>query len=401
MSLNLESVVLTHLGTTFPACAICVEHRGIVVYEGAWGWIDPDRRTTPVTQETLFDLASVTKLFTATAFLSLVSEGKVRLDDPLVSVVPEFGAVAPRAIEGGQDPHSKQRLPTTPEFAGQTADPVRVTFRHLLTHTSGLAPWRDVYNAAGDAPPPPDQPMTAEAQAWRWRRGLAAINTYPFVAPPDGVVRYSDLGLMLLGEATARLDGSDLEAAIRRRVIDHLGGDTPRHVLFNPVRDGGRPRAQVAPTEDDPTWRKRRAWGEVHDENCCGLGGVTGHAGLFGTARAVAGLGALWLRAPSAFGITSEIAREATTLQAESDGTRRGLGFALKAATNSMAGEKMGARAYGHSGFTGTTLWIYPDAHVVVALLTNSVFYGRHSEAYGRTDDFRRAMHDAVMEAYA
>jgi CubicO group peptidase (beta-lactamase class C family) len=401
---RLDAIISSYVGKTFPACTICVNHRGIVAYEGAWGWIDPDARTMPVTTETLFDLASVTKLFTATAFLSLVGEGKVRIDDPLVSVVPQFGAVAPRPIEGGQDPHSKTRLPTPPDLAGQTVNPARVTFRHLLTHTSGLPPWRDVYNAAGDAPPPPDQPMMTEAKAWRWRRGLAALNTYPFVAPPDGVVRYSDIGLMLLGEAIARLDGGDLAAAIRRRVIQPLTGTEhgrAGHALplqFNPIREGGRARAQIAPTEDDPMWRKRRAWGEVHDENCCGLGGVTGHAGLFGTARAVAALGDAWLCDPSIFGITPEIARQATTLQAESDGTRRGLGFALRAATASMAGEKMSLRAYGHSGFTGTTLWIDPDAQVVVALLTNSVYYGRHSAAYDSTHDFRRTVHDAVME---
>jgi CubicO group peptidase (beta-lactamase class C family) len=400
---HLSSLIESSLDKTFPACTICVQHHGVVVYEGAWGYIDPDVRTMPVTTETLFDLASVTKLFTATAFLSLVSEGKVRIDDTLVSIVPEFGAVTPRAIEGGQDPHSKGRLPTPPEFAGRMVDPARITFRHLLTHTSGLPPWRDVYNAAGDAPPPPDQPMTAEARAWRWRRGLAALNTYPFVAPPDGVIRYSDIGLMLLGEAVARLDGGDLEAAIHKRVMQPLVGTG--HALsaralslqFNPVRDGGMTRAQIAPTEDDPTWRVRRAWGEVHDENCCGLGGVTGHAGLFGTARAVAGLGDAWLHDPMEFGITPEIAHQATTLQVESGGTRRGLGFALKAATDSMAGEKMSACAYGHSGFTGTTLWIDPDAQVVVALLTNSVYYGRYSAAYDSTHNFRRAVHDAVM----
>src|SRR5690606_17479173 len=101
--------------------------------------------------------------------------------------------------------HSKQRLPTPPELAGKTAAPEQVTFRHLLTHTSGLPPWRDVYNAAAEAAPtPPDVPDPVGREK-RWARGLAAICQYPFVGQPDGVVRYSDLGLMLLGEATTRL----------------------------------------------------------------------------------------------------------------------------------------------------------------------------------------------------
>lgn len=400
MPLRLDPLIEAHLSATFPACALCVSHHGAVIYEGAWGSIDPDARSLPVTTGTLFDLASVTKLFTTTAFLSLVSAGRVALDDALVSVVPEFGSVTPRPIEGGQDPHSKQRQPTPPDLAGKTVDPTSITFRHLLTHTSGLAPWRDVYTAAGEAPPPPDQPMTPEARRARWQRALAALTTYPFVAPPDGVVRYSDIGLMLLGEAVARLDGSgDLEQAIVQRVVQPLGADAADNVLFNPVRDHGRARADIAPTEDDPVWRQRRVWGEVHDENCCGLGGVTGHAGLFGTARAVAALGQRWLHDPGAFGITPDIAHEATTLQIDSAGIRRGLGFALKAASDAMAGDRMSLRAYGHSGFTGTTLWIDPEAEVVVALLTNSVYYGRHSQGYANTHGFRRAVHDAIMEA--
>ncbi|MGQ9908679.1 MAG: serine hydrolase domain-containing protein [Candidatus Flexifilum sp.] len=402
MPIDLEPLIAAHLSVTFPACTICVSHHADVIYEGAWGSIDPDTRSMPVTTETLFDLASVTKLFTTTAFLSLVSEGWAKLDDPLIRVIPEFGSITPRPIEGGQDPHTRQRQPTPPDLAGKTVDPASITFRHLLTHTGGLAPWRDVYTVAGDAPPPPDQPMPPDARRERWQRALAALTTYPFVAPPDGVVRYSDIGLMLLGEAVARLDGSgDLERAIDRRVVQPLGADAAGQILFNPVRDHGRARAGIAPTEDDPTWRQRRVWGEVHDENCCGLGGVTGHAGLFGTARAVAALGQRWLRDPGAFGIAPDLARQATTLQIDSAGTRRGLGFALKAPSDSMAGDRMSQRAYGHSGFTGTTLWIDPEAGVVVALLTNSVYYGRHSQAYASTHSFRRAVHDAIMEQLA
>jgi CubicO group peptidase (beta-lactamase class C family) len=387
-----EPVIAQYLGDTFPACAVCVMQGGQMRLNLARGWVDPETQRIPARPETLFDLASISKLFTATAFLSLVAEGKVRLDDPLVNVVPEFGAIHPRPVDGGQDPHSKATLPTPPERAGQTVDPAGVTFRHLLTHTSGLPPWRDVFNAAGPAPTPPDQPDPIPRQT-RWARGLAALCGYAFVAPPDGVVRYSDIGLMLLGEAVARLHGADLQAAVQERVIAPLGR---QDIVYNPIREGGWRESQIAPTEDDPGWRGRRVWGEVHDENACGLGGVAGHAGLFASASAVAALGAAWLEGAGVFGISSALAAEATRQQVESEGTRRGLGFALKAAVDSMAGDRMSLRAYGHSGFTGTTLWIDPEAELVVSLMTNSVYPGRW---HGGTHEFRRAAHDAIAAA--
>src|SRR5690606_25291100 len=128
----------------------------------------------------------------------------------------EFGRTGPRPLDGGQDPHTKAPLPTPDDLRGQTADPAQVTFRHLLAHTSGLAPWRDVYRAAGPAPLPPDQPDPVSRRE-RWANALHALGGYPFVGQPgDGIVRYSDLGLMLLGEATSRLHGTpgDLETAI-------------------------------------------------------------------------------------------------------------------------------------------------------------------------------------------
>ena len=142
-------MIAASLGDVFPALAIAVIHEGKLVLDIGSGVIDPASGRGVVTPATRFDLASVTKLFTATCFLALVSQGKVRLDDPLVSVIPEFGAISPRGIDGGQDPHSKERLPTPADLIGQTVDPAQVTFRHLLTHTSGLPPWRDVFNAAG------------------------------------------------------------------------------------------------------------------------------------------------------------------------------------------------------------------------------------------------------------
>ncbi len=398
---RLLDVIAAHLGETFPALALAVIHQGKLVLSIGCGLIDPVSGQGAVTPETRFDLASLTKLFTTTTFLALVSAGKVALDDPLVSLIPEFGAISPRGIDGGQDPHSKQRLPTPPELIDQVVDPAQVTFRHLLTHTSGLPPWRDVFNAAGPAPTPPDQPDPISREV-RWARGLQAMCAYPFVGQPGSAIRYSDIGLMLLGEATARcwyrgdavrlarahlgIDMAIVEAINERLLLESPG--------FNPVRNG-LDRLTIAPTEDDPGWRQRRAWGEVHDENACGVGGIAGHAGLFANAGDVARLGQAWLERDPRLKIDPALMDEATHQQAESDGERRGLGWMLPSLVGSSAGDRLSRDSFGHTGFTGTSLWIDPTRALVVATLTNRVYPGRWHEGI---QDFRRAVHDTLAE---
>jgi CubicO group peptidase (beta-lactamase class C family) len=401
---RLEQVIRAHLGDTFPALALTVIQSGTVCLDAAWGWLDPDTRAYPVQPDSLFDLASVSKLFTTTAFLSLVSEGRVSLDDPLVQVIPEFGTSGPRPLDGGQGLHTKIMLPTPDAGRGQTADPTRVTFYHLLTHTSGLAPWRDVFNAAGPAPrPPPDPDPIPRAE--RWNRALRAVCNYPFVGQSgDHIVRYSDLGLMLLGEAAARLHSAfsispdssappavRLDEVLRARVFDPL--DLPS-LTFNPLPNGRR-RTTIVPTEDDPGWRGRRCWGEVHDENACGVGGIAGHAGLFGTARDVAAFGQAWLDADPRLNITPDLRQRAIQEHEETDGMRRGLGWMIKAFEDSSAGDRFSPDSYGHTGFTGTSLWIDPARALVVVCVTNRVYPGREKPGIHA---FRRAVHDALVE---
>ncbi|NDJ61780.1 MAG: beta-lactamase family protein, partial [Chloroflexi bacterium] len=129
------ALIEAHLGTTFPALALAVFHADELVLDAAWGHLDPETQRRLALPSSLFDLASLTKLFTATAFLQHASAGRARLDDPLVTVVPEFAAVQPRGVDGGQDPHSKVQLPTPDDLRDLHIDPARVTFRHLLTHT--------------------------------------------------------------------------------------------------------------------------------------------------------------------------------------------------------------------------------------------------------------------------
>jgi len=393
---EIERIVQASLGDVFPAAALTVIKNGDVLLNAAWGWIDPDEKNQAVKTDTLFDLASVTKLFTTTAFLSLLEERELTLDTPLVEVVPEFGASSPREMDGGQDPHSKIQLPMPEAVRGKLVDPARVTFRHLLTHTSGLAPWRDVFNAAGPAPLPPDDHDPLPRRE-RWQNGLRAIFEYPFVGEPgDSIVRYSDLGLMLLGEAAARLNMAtggaaeiDLKRTIQARVTAPLKLET---VVFNPMWSGFD-RNAIVPTENDPTWRKRRVWGEVHDENACGVGGVAGHAGLFSAARDVAALGQAWLEKNPTLKISPQLMDDAKHEHANTDGTRRGLGWMLKAEVDSSAGDFFSMSSYGHTGFTGTSLWIDPEKNLVVACLTNRVYPGREKEGI---HEFRRAIHDRI-----
>lgn len=390
LALKMHDFLAPYQETVFTHYALAVHHHGERVIAGGWRapqFSEPGQLENNFT--TLFDFASLTKLFTTTAFLSLVSAGKTSLDAPLVSVIPEFGAQSPRPIEGGQDPHTKQRLPTPPERVGETVDPSQVTFFHLLTHTSGLPPWRDIYNAAGDAPRPPGQ-TDPVSRSVRWARALEALCACPFVAQPGEAVRYSDIGLMLLGEAVSRLHGTpgELDRAIQARVLDPLGLKT---VTFRPL-DAGHSLNVIAPTEMDSTWRQRRVWGEVHDENACGVGGVAGHAGLFGTAADLAAFGQAWLT-ETIPGVDRALIRQAVSEQAVTEGERRGIGWMLPSLQGSSAGDLMSRSAYGHTGFTGTSLWIDPSQALVVAALTNRVYFGRETEPIYK---FRRALHDHV-----
>ena len=385
-----DDLLARHLPATFPALGVCVIHRGEIALESAWGWLDPDRQQLPATSDTLFDLASVSKLITHVSFLSLVERGAVAIDDPLASVLPEFGRVNPRPIAGEQDPHTRRHLPVDPRFAGQSVDPTRVTFKHLLTHTSGLAPWRSVYLHAGDKPPQPQQPGDAY-DGERWRRGLDAMVDFPFAGAIGDTVRYTDVGIMLLGEAVARLHGGRLDEAARALVTEPLDLDS---FTYNPLANGVS-RDQIAPTEFDDHWRMRRVHGEVHDENACGLGGIAGHAGLFATARDVARFGYAWLSGDSRLAVGDALRNLATQEQASGQ-FRLGLGWMLKAEGDSSAGDLYSASSYGHTGFTGTSLWIDPQRQLATAILSNRVWHGRDPEGIHA---FRRAAHDLIASA--
>jgi len=387
---QVETVMRGALGAVFPAAALIVARGGGVVLHRAYGFLDPETRECPAHTACLFDLASVTKLFTATAFMTLVENGRVSLDTSVAEVLPEFTGVRP--IGPTEDPLSKEPVPTDPAFSGEDVDATHVTFWHLLTHTSGLAAWRSLYreNEEASAPPLPHQ----VSRDLRKRRIAAIHERYGFAYPPGSRMVYSDLGVILLGEAVARLYGGHLESAIQDAVLRPLG---LRDTSFNPLAENTS-MARIVPTEFC-AWRRRRCIGEVHDENAASLGGVAGHAGLFSTAWDVSVLGQTYLnqgRYGDARILSAEAAAEMTRTHVNFDDNPRGLGWLQRSQGWSSSGRKFGPRSYGHTGFTGTSLWIDPDRELVVALLTNRVYYGRDPEGIV---GFRPRLHDAVVEA--
>ncbi|MCD6289144.1 MAG: serine hydrolase [Anaerolineae bacterium] len=395
---RVERLLEAGAGRIAPAIVLHVRYRGDTVFEGAYGVMDPESagegQPAPVSPDALFDLASVTKLFTTTAFMRLVEAGHVRLDQPVAEVIPQFAGVRP--IGGAEDPISRQPIPPDPAFAGQEVDTRCITFRHLLTHTSGLAAWHSIYRAVGPPPPPPGQPTGWPTVEERTSRGIQAICAYPFLYPPGQRLVYSDLGLILLGEAAARLAGQRLDAAIRSWVLEPLGliGAGFRPLDMPSRADVGR----CVPTEFC-AWRGRRLRGEVHDENAGGLGGVAGHAGLFATAAHVARLGQMYLdggRWENTPLLSPGSVREMTREQVRFGDDARGLGWMRRSAAGSSSGRYFSPDSFGHTGYTGTSLWVDPQRQLVVSLMTNRVYYGRDPKAITH---FRPAVHDAIVEA--
>jgi CubicO group peptidase (beta-lactamase class C family) len=344
-------------------------------FQRAYGYLDADVGARPTQVDTRFDLASLTKLFIATAFVRLVDMGQVGLDQPVVTVIP--GLSGRRPIGDTEEPLSRAVVPPPPLYRGQAVNAEAVTFRHLLTHTSGLAAWRSLFRDLAGTPL--DQ---------RRRRAVELICGYDFAYPTNQEVVYSDLGFILLGEAVARLTGRPLNHAVQELVLEPLA---LTHTGYCPSAHS----RSSAPTEICP-WRGRRLRGEVHDENAAAMGGVSGHAGLFAPARDVLAFGRCFLHGGAPL-LRLETVAQMTQQQVSIGGQRRGLAWLLTGDEHAPYADFLGPEAYGHTGFTGTSLWVAPRHDLVVVLLTNRVYYGRDDgEAIV---DFRHQLHRTIVAA--
>jgi len=363
----IDSLIAQSLDQTFPAAQVEIRVGGATVYARAFGFLDPETKTRRVDLATRFDLASVSKLFTVAAFMTYVEESRVRLDQRVCEILPEF--VGERPIAPYPDPLRPGEFIQVAPPDSPRVDAARVTFRHLLAHNSGLPAWLPLYQLASR------QEMRAMA--------LRA----PLAYPTGARVVYSDIGLILVGFALEQIAREPLDEIIRARVTGPLNLSS---ITYGPLECDN-----VAPTEYDAR-RGKRMCGEVHDENAWALGGVAGHAGLFGTARDVAAFGEMFRRGGAPL-LKSETVAEMTRLQSQDGTTRRGIGLMLWSPDPSAASHPLSEKSFGHLGFTGTSLWIDPARELVVACLTNRVYAGRdNADAIGA---FRVAFHRAVCES--
>jgi CubicO group peptidase (beta-lactamase class C family) len=337
----------------FPGAVVAVGRRDTVLFLHAFGRLDYEGGA-PVTPRTVWDLASLTKVVgLTTAAMMLVDEGKLDLDAPVTRYVPEFAA------------------------AGDS-----VTVRHLLTHSSGLPAWKPFF-----------QRVHARAEMF------ALVNAEPLEAAPGARMAYSDLGAMLLTETVERVSGQRLDRFLQARLFRPLG---MRQTRFRPPKSWLQ---RIAPTEVDTTWRHRLVRGEVHDENAASMGGVSGHAGLFSTAPDLVRLAQLLLRGGVTAGTGAQGHRGTELVQAETlaEFTRvQQPGFSSRAlgwdtpSENSSAGTRLSARAFGHTGFAGTSIWIDPERDLFIILLTNRVYPTRENNLIR---DVRRQVADLAVGA--
>jgi CubicO group peptidase (beta-lactamase class C family) len=331
----------------YPGAVLAVGKDGALVRLRAFGRLSYAPDAAAVAPDTIYDLASLTKVVvTATVAMILVDEDRIDLDKPVSAFLARFRG-------GARD---------------------RVTVRQLLTHSSGL-----------DAVLPLYKELRGKAAY------LERIQQLPLGYEPGSRSVYSDLGEILLGEILERVAGEPLDRFAARRIFEPLGmqdtGFKPRSELL--------PR--IAPTELDP-WRGRLLRGEVHDENAFAMGGVAAHAGLFGSAPDLARFAQMLLNGGvyDHKRIVSRGVVESFTARAGVPGSSRALGWDTPS-PGSSAGTLLSPRAFGHTGFTGTSLWIDPERRLFVLLLTNRVHPTRENDTLPKI--VRAAVADAVVSA--
>jgi serine-type D-Ala-D-Ala carboxypeptidase len=334
----------------FPGAAVAVTRSGRLLAHQGFGRFTFEADASPVEAGTIFDLASVSKVVATTAMaMTLYERGELDLEQTVCSVVPQFGVGDARRRE--------------------------VTIEMLLAHCSGLPAYERLFERAGT----------------REELLQAALST-PLKADPGTSAEYSDIGFMVLGEALTRIAGRGLESFCPGEIFGPLGMG---HTGYCPPQEW---RGRIPPTVEDRVFRPRKVQGEVHDENASVLGGVAGHAGLFGPAEEMASFAQAMLNSRKGMSgsmFRAETVMRFTTRQARPGGTSRALGWDTPSQP-SQSGQYLSQHSFGHLGYTGTSLWIDPEREVSITLLSNRTWPDNRNQ---QIKEVRPCFHDAVVEA--
>jgi len=336
----------------FPGAALAVTHRGLVVASQGFGHFTYDESAPEVRAETIFDLASVTKVVATTAVAMLLFERhQLLLDAAFAEYLPQFVSLAPRHQQAARE---------------------AVTTRMLLAHSSGLPGYEKLFQFAQSR-----------------EELIRAALTTRLVATPGERAEYSDIGFILLGEVLAHQAGLPLDLFARQEIFTPLGMS---HTRFNPPPEW---KSEIPPTENDRVFRKRIIHGEVNDENAYVMDGVAGHAGVFAPAADVARFAECMSRGGAPLFQPATV-KLFTHREEAPTGTTRALGWDTPLPPESSSGRHFSQVSFGHLGFTGTSLWIDPGRQLSVTLLTNRTWPDRASQAIRQ---IRPLLHDAIVEA--
>lgn len=350
----------------FPGAVVLVHREGETVFHRAFGHRSLEPEQSPMAEDTIFDLSSLTKpLATTTAFLMLVRDRKFRLDDRVTRLFHNFGV------------HGK----------------THITFRHLLRHDSGLPAWRPFYKEVQRVERGGRLNFLCSNGAKELVYDLVHREK-PERGPGEATV-YSDLDFILLGNAIEKITSMGLDRFCQDRIFRPLGLGSTSFVDLSLIRTKRlRPVTEmIAPTERCP-WRGRILCGEVHDDNAYAMGGVAGHSGLFSNAGEVDAL--VRLVRDAWHGVGDLLPRDLVREALEIPEGKRPLGWDVVSPGASQAGTRFSKHTVGHLGFTGTSVWLDLERHVHVILLTNRVHPTRSND---RIKDFRPLIHDLILES--
>lgn len=331
---------------TFPGGVLLISKDNEIIYHKAYGRYTYSDTSKAMTKNTIFDMASVSKVIaTTTATMICVDKKYFSLDDKVAEYIPEFG------VNGKE----------------------HITIENLLLHNSGLIPFR---------------------RYWQFCSGAEDVIKHIYadslVYETGSEMRYSDLGIITLGKVIEKVSGKTLDVFCRDEIFRPLEME---ETFYNPPKEY---HDRIAPTEIDNYWRNRLLIGEVHDETASLLDGVAGHAGLFSTTSDLVKILQMLLD-KGVYGdkrlINAETIKRFTSKQSEI--SNRGYGWAVNEGRTS-AGTLFSETSYGHTGYTGTSVWTDPEKELVVIFLTNRVYPSRENT---KIVPFRKVLHTAIIES--